>query len=50
MDNRFYVPFKSIAIPDQPIQSGSQEQLYDYYGLSPQNIRDQFVALLSPVD
>lgn len=50
MDNRLYVPFKSIAIPDQPIQSGSQEQLYDYYGLSPQNIRDQFVALLSPVD
>ena len=48
MENRLHLPFKSIAIPDQPIQSGSQEQLYDFYGLSPYNIRDQVASLLSP--
>jgi len=50
MEHRLHLPFKSIALPDQPIQSGCQEQLYDYYGLSPENIRDQVAALLSPVD
>ena len=47
MHNGLYLPFMSIGIPDFPIKSGSQDEVFNYYGINAENLSDQIKRLLS---
>lgn len=38
LESRLYVPFKMLGIPDEYTVTGSQSEIMDHYGLSPQGI------------
>jgi transketolase len=46
MEEGIYVPFKSVAIPDEYTVTGSQAEIFQHYGISPQGLSQTALHLL----
>lgn len=46
MQNRISLPFKIVAIPDEYTVSGSQNEIFAHYGITPDGLAETAVALL----
>ncbi|MDZ7606421.1 MAG: transketolase C-terminal domain-containing protein [Cyclobacteriaceae bacterium] len=46
MENRCFLPFKIIGIPDEYTVTGSQTEIFDHYGISMDGITDATLKLL----
>jgi transketolase len=44
--NKIYKPFKIMAIPDEYTVTGSQQEIFDHYGLNEEGIIEQVIAIL----
>ena len=44
--NKIYKPFKILGIPDEYTVTGSQQEIFDHYGLNEKGITEQVIALL----
>lgn len=38
LQNGVYVPFRIVAIPDEDTMTGSQQDIFDYYGITPDGL------------
>lgn len=47
LENRIYKPFKIIGIPDEYTVTGSQQEIFNHYGISKKGIADEVRKLLS---
>lgn len=47
MEEGIYPAFKIIGIPDEDPVSGSQDEIYSYYGISPENLAITGMSLLN---
>ncbi len=47
LQNSLFVPFKLIGIPDEVTVSGSQQEIFDYYGISQEGLRKSALTLLN---
>ena len=41
-----YKPLRIVGIPDEHTVSGSQDEIFDYYGINPQSLADTAIELL----
>ena len=46
MQAGLFVPFRIVGIPDEPIVTGSQEEVFEHYGISAQGLFDTALTLL----
>lgn len=46
MDRGVYVPFKAVAIPDEYTVTGSQDEIFAHYGISPEGLANTARHLL----
>ncbi|MBI3719616.1 MAG: transketolase family protein [Sphingobacteriales bacterium] len=46
LQNRIFKPFKIMGIPDEYTVTGSQQEIFDHYGLSEKGIAEQATLLL----
>jgi transketolase len=46
MEDGISVPFKIVGFPDEYTMTGSQEELFDYYGLSGKGLRETAIQIL----
>ena len=47
MENRVSKPFKIVGIPDEYTVTGSQEEIFDHYGISPEGLAETASQLLA---
>jgi transketolase len=47
MQNRAWIPFKIIGIPDEYTVTGSQKEIFAHYGITPNGLADTAMSLLS---
>lgn len=48
MQNGIFVPFKITGIPDEDTVTGSQNEIFDYYGISGSGLAEMASMLLNP--
>ena len=46
MQAGIYTPIKIVGIPDEHTVAGSQEEIFNHYGITPQNLADNALVLL----
>ncbi len=46
MQAGIFKPLRIAGLPDQPIVTGSQGEVFEHYGISPQGLRDKALSLL----
>jgi len=48
MQERVYVPFKIVGFPDEETVTGSQNEIFNYYGISGEGLKETALNLLNP--
>ena len=48
MQERVYVPFKIVGFPDEETVTGSQNEIFGYYGISREGLTETALKLLNP--
>lgn len=46
MQNRIFIPFKIVGFPDEETVTGSQTEIFNYYGISGEGLMDTALKLL----
>ena len=48
MQERLYIPFKIVGFPDEEMVTGSQSEIFRYYGISGEGLMETALKLLEP--
>ena len=43
-----YLPFKIVAIPDEYTVTGSQQEIFEHYGITPEGLTATACRLIDP--
>jgi transketolase len=50
MEERIFVPMKIIGLPDEHTVTGSQVEIFEHYGISPQSLADTAKEMLEVLE